>query len=576
MKSCDLKRRLVSLLLAAALAACVVLSAASCSSGYDLNIGGGDTNASQGRNDVNNDSPGGSENGENGTGDNEGKNGGENGAGGDVSGVKPAKADTSKVIDWSKAIDGMILETINGDTFTGYVLLIRDASRVSVGIKETSFSSASRIYEIVEQYGAVAAINGGEFPDDGYNTGSTPIGLTYSGGECVWDDGYHHTFLGFTSDDTLVVEEGTSHDRADSLGVRDAVSFQTGNTLISTVGGETTYYYAGENEETGVSQRTAIAQLADGTVMFLVTDGRTSRSLGATRNDIIDVLREYGAVTAGMLDGGSSAMLWYRDWFDKYPADKSLLDTWQNVGLVNIFKAFTNPRAMPTYFIVAPDGGSSPAPASSAASVTVIEVPEGFSVTVDGTTLGESFVAERFTFPDAEQLPASTSGISFVRYALEGAPSSHKIEVKTPGGAAASVHEVNAGTYRADLLFDDALGAEVGDYVIEALSRFSLMMSADGSWSNVRSYFDPDSRIYGETYESAQYTWTVYDHENAEISDASATDFVRISDDVFMCRVRLTNTLTRNGEKWYDRIDWTVVFHNVGGRWLICGMMNNA
>ena len=89
-----------------------------------------------------------------------------------------------------------------------------------------------------------------------------------------------------------------------------------------------------------------------GTVMFLVTDGRTSRSLGATRNDIIDVLREYGAVTAGMLDGGSSAMLWYRDWFDKYPADKSLLDTWQKVGLVNIFKAFTNPRAIPSYFIV--------------------------------------------------------------------------------------------------------------------------------------------------------------------------------------------------------------------------------
>ena len=106
-----------------------------------------------------------------------------------------------------------------------------------------------------------------------------------------------------------------------------AVSFQTGNVLITNDGTNVTYYYADSN--TGVAQRTAIGQCADGTVIFLVTDGRTASSMGATRNEIIDTLI-------------------------KYTIDRSQLDEYQNMGLVNKYKAFTNPRRIPTYFIVKP------------------------------------------------------------------------------------------------------------------------------------------------------------------------------------------------------------------------------
>lgn len=251
---------------------------------------------------------------------------------------------------WEKAVDGMIYETINGKTFKGYVLLIKDPSRISVAISDESFSYASRIFEIADQYGAIAAINGGEFPDNGVQTGANPMGLTYAQGKCVWDDGLRRTFIGFTKDNKLYVEEGTTREQAEAAGVRDAVAFQTGNTLITNDGENVTYYYADSN--TGVAQRTGIAQLADGTVMFLVTDGRTASSMGATKNDIIDTFAEYGAITAGLLDGGSSSMLYYRNWYDKYDVDKSQLDEWQQMGLVNRYKAFTNPRAIPTFFIV--------------------------------------------------------------------------------------------------------------------------------------------------------------------------------------------------------------------------------
>ena len=87
----------------------------------------------------------------------------------------------------------------------------------------------------------------------------------------------------------------------------------------------------------------------------MVTDGRTASSLGATRNDIIDLMLSYGAVTAGMLDGGSSAMMYYEDYFTKYNIDTSNLDEYQLKGLTNKYKAFTKPRRMPTYFLVMPE-----------------------------------------------------------------------------------------------------------------------------------------------------------------------------------------------------------------------------
>lgn len=264
--------------------------------------------------------------------------------------------DTPTADKWANAIDGMIYENVNGTTFKGYVLLIKDPARVTVGVSSNDFAHATagmRIFELADKYNAVAAINAGEFRDDGgVGTGYAPMGLTYSEGTCVWNDGLSRTFMGFDKNDRLYVAEGTTYAQAEELGMRDAVSFQTGNVLITNDGTNVTYYYADSN--TGVAQRTAIGQCADGTVIFLVTDGRTASSMGATRNEIIDTLISYGAVTAGMLDGGSSSMLYYRDYFTKYNIDRSQLDEYQKMGLVNKYKAFTNPRRIPTYFIVKP------------------------------------------------------------------------------------------------------------------------------------------------------------------------------------------------------------------------------
>ena len=158
------------------------------------------------------------------------------------------------------------------------------------------------------------------------------------------------TFIGFDKNDKLICRESMTKKEADELGIRDAVCFQTGNVLIEQSGSAVKLYKA--DNDTGTAQRTAIGQRADGTVIMLVTDGRSVDSIGATRNDVIELMVANGAVNAAMLDGGSSAMMYYRDYYDVYGMDKSQLDKYQLQGLVNRYKAFTSPRRIPTYFVV--------------------------------------------------------------------------------------------------------------------------------------------------------------------------------------------------------------------------------
>ena len=267
--------------------------------------------------------------------------------------------ENTEIDEWANAKDGMIFKTLKGSTYTAYMLIVNDPSRVYVGTSSDNYSTSQRgktIFDATADNGAIAAINGGEFQDSGgVGTGSHPIGLTYSEGECVWNDGTKRTFIGFDENHKLIAVEGMTKAEADELGIRDAVSFQTGNVLISSDGENVTFYYAEGNN--GTAQRTAIGQRADGAVIMLVTDGRTASSLGATHNDVIDIMVEHGAVTAAMLDGGSSAMMYYENYYEKYDYDYEALDQYQKRGLVNKYKAFTTPRHMPTFFMVAPEDG---------------------------------------------------------------------------------------------------------------------------------------------------------------------------------------------------------------------------
>ena len=255
-------------------------------------------------------------------------------------------------IDWSQAVDGIYFKVINAPHCLAYVAIIKDPSRVYTATSSNFKSDmlGIRFWDLAERDNTVLMINAGEYPDNGGGgNGSIPVGITYSRGECVWDDDMSRTFMGFDKDNRLVLCEGLTRAQADALGIRDGVCFQHNNILVQKEGNQVV---ANRRGDTAISQRTAIGQREDGSVIFLVTDGRTAASPGASYNDVIDIMLRFGAVNAGMLDGGSSSTLYYRDYYNIYNYDISKLDKYQKMGLVNKYKAFTEPRRIPTYFAV--------------------------------------------------------------------------------------------------------------------------------------------------------------------------------------------------------------------------------
>lgn len=259
--------------------------------------------------------------------------------------------------EWADYPEGVRLEFLQGSTYRAYLTVVKDPSRVFVGVCDNMGTAPQgmTIFKIAQKYDAHVVINAGGFPDDGSSPGNIPLGITYSQNQCVWDDGIRLTFIGIDENDRLIVKEGMTREEAEELKIRDGVCFQNGNVLITNENGKVQLHYSEGN--VGAAQRTAIGQRADGTMLLVVTDGRSAASIGASRNDIIDLLVSQGAVVAGMLDGGTSSLMYFDNYISRYNIDESTLDQYQLQGIVNKYKAFIPPRTMPTYFVVAKDKG---------------------------------------------------------------------------------------------------------------------------------------------------------------------------------------------------------------------------
>ena len=256
--------------------------------------------------------------------------------------------------EWENYPDGIRIEHVSGDTYNAHVMIIRDPSRVYLGVSNpdgfTTRIPGKRINQAIEDEGASAAVNAGAFFDNGKSgpeVGSVPEGLVYSGGQCVWSTGAPPNgitgFAGFNYDNILVVhQENITKAQAEELNIRDGCCF--GPVLI--MNGEVNM--KAYNTNSGLNPRTAIGQRADGAVIFVCIDGRQASSVGGTYADIINIMQEYGAVNACNMDGGSSSVMMYRDIYGIY-GDAGSVTMINNYSLLQ-----SEPRRMPDYWMVAP------------------------------------------------------------------------------------------------------------------------------------------------------------------------------------------------------------------------------
>ena len=198
-------------------------------------------------------------------------------------------------------------EDIGGETFRGKVMLVKDPGRVTIGVLPSYGGGGGKfLYKFIEDYGAIAGINGGGFADEeGKGNGGCPDGIVIKDGKVLFGSQgvIYNNVIGFDADHKLI-NGSFSPAGALAAGMVEGFSFTMGNVLIKD-GVEAVKLGGGYNP------RAAIGQTEDGTIILLVIEGRTAASLGATRDDLVRIMSEYGAVNASMLDGGSSAEMRY-------------------------------------------------------------------------------------------------------------------------------------------------------------------------------------------------------------------------------------------------------------------------
>ena len=223
-------------------------------------------------------------------------------------------------------------------TCKGKLLIVSDPKQVILGTSDEFVKQPGlQLTDMVAKYNGLAGINAGGFNDEnGTGSGGIPQGIVIVDGEVVYGNDltpYH--LVGLDRNGILHVGSMSGRD-AVANGIQWAVSFVTHDGLASSliINGEVQR----QNLGGGVNPRTALGQREDGALLLLVLDGRSINTLGATLEDVVNILLEYGAVNAGNLDGGSSSVMVY------------------DGEIVNHCASVTGPRRIPTGFIVLKEG----------------------------------------------------------------------------------------------------------------------------------------------------------------------------------------------------------------------------
>lgn len=193
---------------------------------------------------------------------------------------------------------------------------------------------------MVRNANALYGVNGGGFYDTGKGNGGVPTGrensdgIVISKGALLWGSrNQEYEIIGINRQGILVLGKMTGQEALDS-GIVEALNF--GPYLV--VNGEACE--VGGFTEAGLNPRTAIGQRADGAFLILTIDGRQPSSMGATYEDLIEIMMNYGAVNAANLDGGSST----------YMVQNS--ETENNPQIITQCASLYGPRKMATSILV--------------------------------------------------------------------------------------------------------------------------------------------------------------------------------------------------------------------------------
>lgn len=201
--------------------------------------------------------------------------------------------------------DAIEVIDLKGTTFQGKMMIVHDPSRVFVACNPEMDSGAPgfSVEKYIEQNDATAGMNAGGFEDAGGNgNGGTAYGIVIHDGKLISGNLNDYTpVIGINYANKLVVGDMSAQQALD-YDMRDAVTF--GPVFIKNWEDVFT-----SGRHPGLNPRTVIGQRQDGSFLLMVLDGRQPISFGSTYQDIIDIMKEFGAMDAANLDGGNSSVM---------------------------------------------------------------------------------------------------------------------------------------------------------------------------------------------------------------------------------------------------------------------------
>lgn len=195
---------------------------------------------------------------------------------------------------------------LKASTYKGKMLIVHNPQLVQVGSIDSFGETGITLSQFLNKYNAIACTNAGGFEDEGgTGKGGIPDGIVIKNGQIVYGSagGYYSGVVGFDSNGFLHVGNMTGSE-ALSAGIVSGTCFNGGPVLIQNGVRQTNFV-------SGINPRTCIGQTSDGSVLLVAIEGRMADSLGATFDDLADLMEQYGAVNACNLDGGSSSGLYF-------------------------------------------------------------------------------------------------------------------------------------------------------------------------------------------------------------------------------------------------------------------------
>ena len=203
------------------------------------------------------------------------------------------------------AQQGVLIARVKGGSYRGLIVIAKDPSRLSLQAATSLGSYGQHAGVIAEAHNGILAMTGSGFIDEGGvgNGGSLA-------GYCMCDGKAYGTHMGrgfkrleLHADDRIYIRDCSDPVSADTT---DAVEFSPAMIIDGKI-------VVPSNGFTDLQPRACLGQSQYGEIIMLLVEGRLpGTSIGISVPDCAEIMLKHDCAQAMNLDGGTSAMIWYK------------------------------------------------------------------------------------------------------------------------------------------------------------------------------------------------------------------------------------------------------------------------